>query len=450
MNDDVLTEDRLRAGLQGIAEWGRPEQVPPLPAVAPAGAVEIGVPRASRLEKRTWWVAAAAIALVLGLVVANLGGGGGELPHANASWRSMASAPIEARAHPARVWTGNELVVIGGQAADGSWVRDGAAYDPESDTWRQLPDAPTDVRPGSPAVWTGREVIVFPGTFPQDVAKTPSSFAPRPPIALDLATGQWRELPDPRGGFSVAAVVVEQRVLLLTNDTRAEFSVLELVGDAWVEHITVPHAMTGDSWSWDSFAIERGALFVSLESRSPDAATVGFALELPEAAGGTTEGRRAAPRMTPIPRPPGTGSEIDAHAGFAAGHLVVSGRLSGDRPRSFTERYDLDGRNWVSGTAAFEDKTAARTSLWASVPGGVVVLGGTSSPWTDVRALRRIYDIAANEWRELPAPPIDLDRGGAVGVWTGDELVVWGGLAPRDGGGWAAAPLGALLTFATG
>lgn len=48
------------------------------------------------------------------------------------------------------------------------------------------------------------------------------------------------------------------------------------------------------------------------------------------------------------------------------------------------------------------------------------------------------YDLNTRTWRTLPASPLTA-RHGAVGVWTGDELVVWGG-AHGDGGRGETAP----------
>jgi hypothetical protein len=38
-----------------------------------------------------------------------------------------------------------------------------------------------------------------------------------------------------------------------------------------------------------------------------------------------------------------------------------------------------------------------------------------------------ILDVDTGSWEPLPAPPIAADEG-AVAVWAGDRLVVWGGI----------------------
>jgi hypothetical protein len=99
------------------------------------------------------------------------------------TWREMAPSPLAARELPAAAWTGEELLVWGG---DGH-LDDGAAYDPATDTWRPLPPAPIDGR-APLSVWTGRELIVW-GTVQR-------SGVPRDGAAYDPATDTWRAIAD--------------------------------------------------------------------------------------------------------------------------------------------------------------------------------------------------------------------------------------------------------------
>jgi N-acetylneuraminic acid mutarotase len=76
-------------------------------------------------------------------------------------------APINATGAPsgrwpyATAWTGSEFVVWGGFPHDnGMLVNDGAAYNPDTDTWRAIAPAP-DPPPNGPFVWTGTELFVW-------------------------------------------------------------------------------------------------------------------------------------------------------------------------------------------------------------------------------------------------------------------------------------------------
>lgn len=103
------------------------------------------------------------------------------------TWSAMASAgaPAARLGHSA-VWTGQKLLVWGGQA--GSTFRgDGAAYDPTLDSWQALPTANApSARSGHLAVWTGDEMLVFGGRNAGGDVADGAAYRP--------ATGTWRPL----------------------------------------------------------------------------------------------------------------------------------------------------------------------------------------------------------------------------------------------------------------
>jgi hypothetical protein len=78
------------------------------------------------------------------------------------SWQPIATtgAPTP-HGYAATVWTGRELVMLGGQAADPDLKT--YAYDPATDRWRtSASDRPASLSPtGMAAVWTGSEVLTF-------------------------------------------------------------------------------------------------------------------------------------------------------------------------------------------------------------------------------------------------------------------------------------------------
>ena len=111
------------------------------------------------------------------------------------SWRVLAAGPLSPRQGPNRVWTGRELVVWGGCDAalrlcgNRERLRDGAIYEPSSDTWRDmalstLPPLYGEVTIAS--VWAGTEVLYI-------VADTNGTSAASYNPALD----QWTTLPAP-------------------------------------------------------------------------------------------------------------------------------------------------------------------------------------------------------------------------------------------------------------
>ncbi len=125
--------------------------------------------------RRRLAVAAAAVAVVAVAVGGSLVGTGrvtigpsGDTGH----WRELPAAPLSPRADALGAWTGHEVIVLGGVAnecppnADNcagptdAPMRDGAAYDPATNTWRRIADAPVAVGPGDRLVAAGGSVIL--------------------------------------------------------------------------------------------------------------------------------------------------------------------------------------------------------------------------------------------------------------------------------------------------
>ena len=58
-------------------------------------------------------------------------------------WRKLTASPLRATESPAAVWTGTEMIVLGGSAPG---VPAAAAYEPSADTWTSLPVPPAAAR----------------------------------------------------------------------------------------------------------------------------------------------------------------------------------------------------------------------------------------------------------------------------------------------------------------
>ena len=84
-------------------------------------------------------------------------------------------------------WTGRELLLWGGPSQSEDPRRDGFLYDPAADTWRKTSPAPISGRWSHSVVWTGSELIVWGGgNARSDLAEG---------AAYNPATDAWRRLP---------------------------------------------------------------------------------------------------------------------------------------------------------------------------------------------------------------------------------------------------------------
>jgi hypothetical protein len=128
------------------------------------GGGDVGAARQAgvRLRTRRRFTVAAAAAVVVAVAAGGSLLGTGRVsigPSEPAGhWRELPTAPLSPRAGALSVWTGREVIVLGGEAnpcppnADCAnppdELRDGAAYDPVSDSWRRIPPAPVPVGSG--------------------------------------------------------------------------------------------------------------------------------------------------------------------------------------------------------------------------------------------------------------------------------------------------------------
>jgi hypothetical protein len=130
---------------------------------------------------------------------------------ATRTWRVIPSAPPGVRGGSGGgAWTGRTLVVWAGNSPDGP--AGGAVYDPAAGTWRRLPAGPLGPREGYSTVWTGTELLVVGGTS-GDVLAEPNA------AAVDPATGAWRLLPalNRVGGLLTNGAVWAGRELFVTG-----------------------------------------------------------------------------------------------------------------------------------------------------------------------------------------------------------------------------------------
>jgi len=181
------------------------------------------------------------------------------------AWRTVPAGPLSARWSALAVWTGTEVLVVGGSAGrpcpDGAScaaperiLADGAAYDPTTRTWRPIAPAPVPVMAGQPVVVDGTVYVnayagpAAPTLLAYDIAADRWSRPPTPPgdselltaagdrpviypgsheqgaggtgYALDPATGRWAALPaDPLGkGFDRRFAWTGEALVLLDRE----------------------------------------------------------------------------------------------------------------------------------------------------------------------------------------------------------------------------------------
>ena len=127
------------------------------------------------------------------------------------AWRPLADAPLEPRFYHGATWTGELMVVWGGAIGDGgegSEYADGASYHPGTDTWSMLPNAGIEARSDAFVIWTGEEVLVLGGSALRGSGPQQGG------AAYDPTGNAWRTIDNaPLASYQTAAWTGEQLVV---------------------------------------------------------------------------------------------------------------------------------------------------------------------------------------------------------------------------------------------
>ncbi|MFN2589075.1 MAG: Kelch repeat-containing protein [Actinomycetota bacterium] len=286
----------------------------------------------------------------------------------SATWRKLPAAPLEARTGHTTVWTGEEMIVWGGEVATdgenyGADAADGASYDAAQNRWREISPSPLEPRSAHTAVWTGGEMIVLGGVgevrFADGASYDPSDDAWRP---IDAS---------PLGALS--------------------------------HHTAV--------WAGDRMIVWGGCRARAAQS---DAGATYFP---------ATDSWEMLPTSPLAPR-------CDAESVWTGRELVVwGGERTSSRQLADGAAYDPATDRWRKLPGAPLDPRRGPVFQWTGT--SLVVWGGSfddykgrsvSGPFADGAE----YDPVENTWRALPPSPLE-PRDYAASVWSGDAMIVWGG-----------------------
>ena len=79
-------------------------------------------------------------------------------------WMALPADPLAPRDAAITVWTGDELLVVGGlRSTDGAAYNSADAYDPQTRQWELLPSLPLTPRDGAANAWTSYGLVVWGG-----------------------------------------------------------------------------------------------------------------------------------------------------------------------------------------------------------------------------------------------------------------------------------------------
>lgn len=409
MEDEQLTE-RVAVALR--AATANMTASPELDArvTAVVGAEPRGRPR---------WLAPVVAAMTLALLAATgiivLGGReadearvvAAENPEIDAggAWEMFDDGPLATRAEPQAVWTGDEMIVVGGLAVEQyAAFADGAAYDPASRRWRRIADRP---KPGRIMVvaWTGADLFALgqdEGIELEDMRSAhlynPDSNTWRPttapPRGLDSPEGAW---------WTGREVVVWQLGSGMLYDPAS---------DTWrdVPPIDVPGAAAAGRAVWLDGP---GVLAVQGAITPPTGGPLRDALFLFDPV--RSRWRLAAEVPAGIPQ-----------FNLAYGAWLGSDLVFNPDPDGVTYSYEPASDAWrelPSPTVARDAGTGYFAGLALGKYGGVIRVGDSRNPL--------VFRSTGASW-SYPSPGGTVPGPDGVVLWTGREVILWG--RPADAG----------------
>ena len=338
-------------------------------------------------------------------------------------WIGMAPPPstLVARSKAASVAVGNSVFIWGGLDNNGAALGNGAIYSPTTDKWTALP---TD--PGSPsprimatAVWTGdgsNKVIVYGGT------DAGGGMVFRDGSVYDLTNNSWSPLP------ANPSTSKRSAPFGYWDGSRAVF-----FGGLGAMSAVVPGADRFDLKTWSSSTNNGDPGLLG----SPAIAFDGTVMYLQ---GGVIGGTRQ-DKVYAYTSSTDTWASLNKRLSVRAGafgawdgaHFVVWGGQDDQGLRDDGKM--MSGMNW-SEMSPSDVLSARRISLrrsgWAFQikPGIVAMLGGQTSINGTSGTLATdgaTYAVDSAGWTPIPSWSSQETHEYGIGVWTGEEFVIWGG-----------------------
>ncbi len=325
------------------------------------------------------------------------------------SWVPIDDAPISTRPFALSAWTGSRAVFFGGSNAERNFAHtNGAFYDPATDSWETM-RTPGFGHPGFSGGFLGGDLYA---TAKGGITR------------IDIESG--REVPVARPPLTISEIVELDGDLWAVGSTNGFREVVSIaryrvVDELWDSPIEQKSPLEG----FGEAIQNRSAVVGDLDGEIVLCSEEGNCLAFDSAVSPEDGAWRSIVR-------PETG-DVPGISGVTA-HGLVRLSLSGKDGRS-AALHVFDGDSW---TRRAEDVPVAGFTDTTSITAAgdwLIVLSEQSEPV--------VVHLPTGDWGLTPWP-LDGVRWPNV-VWTGEQLVVWGGVAEQD-----AAAEGALWTPSSG
>jgi len=339
-------------------------------------------------------------------------------------WHELAPFELPGRVDHTAVWTGSEMVVWGGTRGTRTPMSDGARYQPATDTWHPTSQrlAPLE-RDDHAAVWTGTEMIVWGGNHYDeklDKLDTGGRYDPRRDTWQPTAPSGLTARDDPRAVWTGTEMIVwGGRDQAGHSDTGARYTPSE---NRW-RPVTTKGAPAARE---DHTAVWTGTEMIVWGGWNGADSARNYGLDAGRYDPATDSWQPISTANAPEPREDHTaiwtGTEMIVWGG------VVREGAKGERRQLATGgRYSPATDTWTSIT--LDQAPSAREDgvvVWTGAE--MLVWGGQEDEVPTQSGARYLVDRDA--WCEIASDDALAARRDLAGVWTGTALVLWGGKDP--------------------
>ena len=327
---------------------------------------------------------------------------------------AMAGAPT-ARSAQASVWDGRELIVWGGNVSPTGFrpVSSGGMYRPDLDQWQALtPVGVPAPRASHTAVWTGSQMIVWGGSAANGYLNTGGRFQPsnQPWSATTINNA-------PAGRSGHIAVWTGSGMLIWggqnDNGVLGDGALYDPVGDQWttlsLANAPAARSGTGAVWAGGRLLLWGG---VNEQGGLSTGARLLFNLSgLP--LGWTAMSTSGAPQGRNLHSVVWTGQKMLVWGGSSAGTVLGDGAA-----------YDPVADSWTPlSQANAPSPRCSHSAVWTGQE--MLIFGGETSLGT--AADGAAYNPVTDSWRTLTPAGAPLARSGAAAAWSGTEFLVFAG-----------------------
>lgn len=339
------------------------------------------------------------------------------------AWTPLPSSGAPSgRTNHAAVWTGSEMIIWGGFGLGPQpFLADGGRFDPSTDTWTPTSTigAPAP-KLAATAVWTGRELIVWGGyTIVAGLLQYTNTGGRYDPAIDNWVPVSTTGAPSARGEHRAIWTGTEMIVWGGTDGGRLNTGArYDPLTDNWTPISTngVPSARFnhGALWTGTEMIVWGGNGYLNTGGRYDPSTDTWAALST----SGIAAGCEACTLLW-------TGDEMIVWGGATSRGVVDNGG-----------RYRPSTDTWASlSPIGAASARAYHTTVWTGAE--MIVWGGYEGRSThDVNTGGR-YSPSSDAWVPISTSGAPLGRSGHTAIWTGSEMVVWGGDYPSTGGRYA-------------